>query len=202
MRVGMRCCSCFAGASVAGRDCWLPTGWRVVMFLLGCYYELFSRSEQHFLRAFLQTRRVGGPRQRNSCLGFAARTCRSGTQIGLWRCSRRCPASGRGGREELFGSARALSTTKVWGPPPEGVEEVVGEIVAEHPTPKSLFCLRRGALFALTPDLTPDFTSDFTPDFTSGFTRTLDVWLAPERTSQFRQRRKTEQTAYTQNCFG
>ena len=107
-----------------------------------------------------------------------------------------------GWREELLGSARALSTTKVWGPPPEGVEEVVGEIVAEHPTPKSLFCLRRGALFALTPDLTPDFTSDFTPDFTSGFTRTFDVWLAPERTSQFRQRRKTEQTAYTQNCFG
>ena len=112
------------------------------------------------------------------------------------------PLQGRGWREELLGSARALSTTKVWGPPPEGVEEVVGETVAEHPTPKSLFWLRRGALFALTPDLTPDFTSDFTPDFTSGFTRTLDVWLAPERTSQFRQRRKTEQTAYTQNCFG
>ena len=90
---------------------------------------------------FLQRRRVGGRRQRNSCLGFAARACRSGTQRGLWRCSRRCPVAGRGARrEELLGpSADAEHDEGLGlrgGAPPEGVEEAVGEAVGEHPSPK------------------------------------------------------------------
>ena len=48
MRVEMRCCVCFVGPSFVGRVGWSLIGVLVVMLLLRCFYELFSRSEQQF----------------------------------------------------------------------------------------------------------------------------------------------------------